>query len=412
MKTKIAIIAPELLPNWGGVGTYCIELVKRLSRDKDLEVHVITLIRRIKGSNLIYDERTISDYFDNKIVLHAISRANDNFLYNFEFQSSILRKVPAIIRDYGINLVHSQHAHMSDILLKMKNPNMSIPAVTTVHSTVKSQFEGIKACNQKWSEMDSSEKYEIAFYYFLISCERLYLSMSRNLIFVSNWTKNHIKTKYPYVDNNGPVIHNGVDPDRFSPKKAENSTILKNISDPIVLYASRITVSRGAHILAHSISKILKSNPRTHFVFAGSGNKKPLVDILKRNNVPKEKYTILGYVDYNDLPALYAKAFAYVMPTSWENLPFKLLEAMSSGVPVITTGVGGIPEVVTNGYDGLIIDRNPKDIAEKIDLLLNDKKLAKNLGENARTTILKRFTWDSTATETKKYYFDRINDFV
>jgi glycosyltransferase involved in cell wall biosynthesis len=402
---KIALIAPEFLPNWGGVGTYCIELAKHLSGDKDVEVHIITLTRCIKGSDVTYTEADILDYFNNKIYLHIVSNAKETFAYNVGFQYQIFRKLPKIIKENGIELLHSQHAHMSDILLKLRNSTqIKIPTVTTIHSTIKTQYQGIKATNPSWLEMDPSERYEFALYPFLLAAEKFYLMNSNNLIFVSHWTENQVKTNYQFANLNTSVIHNGVDANEFSPSKSSDSDILDNIQDPIILYASRLTVARGAHVLARAIPQVLEKNRKVHFVFAGSGNVKPIHDILQANGVPKEKYTLLGYVDYRDLPSLYAKAYAYVMPTSWENLPFKLLEAMSSALPVITTNVGGIPEVIEDGSNGLFVPRNPSNIARSVIQLLNDEQLAKRLGDAARKTVLKNFTWARTVERTKEVY--------
>lgn len=403
-KLKIALIAPEFLPNWGGVGTYCIELAKRLSCDRDVEVHVVTLMRHIKGSEIDYSESDILDYFNNKICLHSVSNAKETFWYNMDFQYQILRKLGQIIRENEIDLIHSQHAHMSDFLLKFRGFTPKVPTVTTVHSTIKNQFQGIKAAYSKWSEIDSSEKYQIALYPILLAMERFYLMESNNLICVSRWTKDHVKANYQFANLTAPVIHNGVDTNRFEPSKSSGSNILNNIQDPIILYASRLTVARGAHVLAHAIPTILAKNKKVHFVFAGPGNIKPILAILKAKGVPEEKYTSMGYVDYKDLPCLYARAYAYVMPTAWENLPFKLLEAMSSAVPVITTNVGGISEVIKDGYNGFFTSRNTRGIAESVIQLLDDEQLAKRVGYNARKTVLENFTWEKTARKTKRVY--------
>lgn len=399
------------MPNWGGVGTYCVELAKHLSENKDIEVHVITLARHIKGSNIEYTESDILDYFKNKICLHIMSNAKETFLYNAEFQYQVFRKLPKVIKENGIELLHSQHAHMSDILLKLRNSSsIKIPTITTIHSTVKTQYQGIKVTNPKWSEMDPSEKYELALHPMLLAAERFYLMNSNSLIFVSHWTKNHMKANYKFANLNGPVIHNGVDANQYGPSKSSDSQILDNVTNPIILYASRLTVARGAHVLAHAIPTILAKNKKVHFVFAGSGNIKPILAILKAKSVPEEKYTFLGYVDYKDLPCLYARAYAYVMPTSWENLPFKLLEAMSSAVPVITTNVGGISEVVKDGYNGFFTSRNTRGITESVIQLLDDEQLAKKVGNNARKTVLENFTWEKTARKTKGVYESMLDE--
>ena len=83
---KIAFLAPEFLPAWGGVGTYSAELVKGLCSYDDLDIHVITPKRGVD-----YKLSKIEKYFDGKITFHNISTANDSFFYNLKFQLRVLQ---------------------------------------------------------------------------------------------------------------------------------------------------------------------------------------------------------------------------------------------------------------------------------------------------------------------------------
>lgn len=92
---NIAFLAPEFMPNWGGAGSYAIELVRYLS--KKHEVHVVTLRRQIdKGS--AYSDEKILNFFDNKIHLYTISDASDTFLYNAAFQYACFKHLPKICK--------------------------------------------------------------------------------------------------------------------------------------------------------------------------------------------------------------------------------------------------------------------------------------------------------------------------
>jgi len=401
---RTVLIAPEFIPNWGGVGTYCIELARSLSARSDIELHVVAPLRCLDVSKTSSTESEILDYFHHRVHLHLLGRANETFFYNVGFQYRTWRHLPRILKEYQIDLIHSQHAHMPDIMLKLTGMPHRVPAVTTVHSTVRNQYEGIKETGQAWSEMDTSEKYQLVLYPFLRVAEESYLRRCDERIFVSRWTRDYVLANYSLDCSTGRVIHNGVDTERFRPQESSDKPILSDISDPIILYASRLTVARGSHLLARAIPLVLKENREVHFVFAGAGDTEALLDTLEMAGVPRDKYTVLGYVDYEDLPALYRRAYGYVMPTSWENLPFKLLEAMSSGVPVVTTNVGGIPEVVQHGHNGLFAARDKKSVAERIAELLADRGLARKLGRNARNTILENFSWSVTARKTADVY--------
>lgn len=398
---KVAFLAPEFLPNWGGAGTYSIELVKYLSKKND--VHVITLRRQIEGSDVSYTDEDILNHFDNKIQLHTITDASDTFLYNAKFQYSVFRILPDLCKDYGIEIVHADVPHLSDILLKFTN--FKVPSVTTVHTVIEGHKEGIKASGLKFSEMDTSEKYTLALFPLLRLAQAFYLRRSKHLITVSNWMREILLKNYP-VTNNINVIHNGVDHKQFSPEnKNLHFELLNHINKPIVFFSSRLTVVKGLHYLIKAIPKIIEETKDVHFVFCGAGSKEPGVKMLNDEGVNPDYYTFLGYLDYRELAALYATASIYVVPTLYENLPIRILEAMSSQTPVIATNICAIPEAITNGEDGILIPpKNPDELTDSILLLLGDEKYADKLGKNARETILNRFTWDKIGMRTELVY--------
>jgi len=83
-KIKVALIAAEFLPNWGGAGTYNIRLVKHLM--DEVEFHVITPRRTIPGSNITYSAEKIQSFFDHKIGLHFIANASDKEVKVWDFR--------------------------------------------------------------------------------------------------------------------------------------------------------------------------------------------------------------------------------------------------------------------------------------------------------------------------------------
>jgi len=93
-----------------------------------------------------------------------------------------------------------------------------------------------------------------------------------------------------------------------------------------------------------------------------------------------------------------------VLPSIHEGLGLVILEAMSVGLPVVATNVGGIPEVVKDGYNGLLFEpRNWKDLAEKITFLLNDDEMRERMGKNAKKSV-HGMTWTKTAREYTRIY--------
>jgi len=117
-----------------------------------------------------------------------------------------------------------------------------------------------------------------------------------------------------------------------------------------------------------------------------TGRKRP----LKRLGLEKH-VTLTGF--RSDVANLLSCSDVVVLSSETESAPLTLLEGMSSGLPVVATRVGGIPEIVEDGVNGLLVQsKNPEAIAEKILELNSDPEMRRRLGEAARETVLERYT--------------------
>ena len=100
----------------------------------------------------------------------------------------------------------------------------------------------------------------------------------------------------------------------------------------------------------------------------------------------------------SDLPTIYPAADAFVLPTLYETFALVCLEAMASGLPVLASPVGGIEDYLRDGENGLHIQRDPKEIAAKLDQLLNDRELHARLREAGIATA-KKYEWKKVAQQ-------------
>jgi glycosyltransferase involved in cell wall biosynthesis len=403
---KVCLLSSEFLPNWGGVGTYCIELARALA-DK-IELHVVTLKREERGK-FVYSKGDIESYFNKRIFVHLLTTcsASDTFFYNGKMQLAVSKKLPNLIDTYNFDLVHTNFPQMADILLKLRG-KINVPSVTTIHTTIEGHRSGIvRACSFSglgFSKLDRSEKSVLLCSPVLKLAERLYIKKSKNFITVSNWMKERVTKDFSSISKLH-VIHNGVDLKKFSPENSKDPQILNEVSGPIILLTSRLTALKGTHLLIQAIPKILEKNKNAHFVFAGAGSKDPWIDELKKLKINASSYTFLGHVDYKLMPSLYSMADILVLPSLYENLPFGVLEAMSCELAVVASRVGGITEVITDGENGMLFSPgNVEELAKIIIMLLEDRKLRNRLGKNARQTMIKGFSWATIAENTLRVY--------
>lgn len=396
---KLCILAPEFLPIWGGVGTYVVELVKNLPKDYD--VHVLTPERTSLGlDDAKSSDYDFEEYFGDNVKVHFISKASDTFFYNLKFQFSCLKEVPKLIENEKIELIHSHTAHMPDILLQFSR--VKVPTVTTIHTTIKGQRFGTKASELKFHDLELSEKMTFLLYPALRSIENFYFKKERAYIVPSKWMSNLIKESYPKLKNmDTRVIPYLIDTNEFKPNGEER----KSDRREEILFTGRLISNKGVSYIVNAIPEVLKEHPEVKFTFIGPGYFKPYHKKLKKLGVKSKNYSFLGYKSYSEIAEYYKKADIFLAPTLYDNLPIRILEAMSSGVSVIATEVCGIPEMIESGKNGLLINpKSTKELIEGITLLLSDEKYRRKLGINARKTVEEKFSSELSIKKTMKFY--------
>jgi len=394
---KVCLLAPELLPNQGGVGNYSVELARELAKKVDLTI--VTLVRR-KG-RVTYSREEMEQYFDHRVRIYTVSEADDTFLYNARFQWAILRKLPRLLADNGFDLVHSQHAHMPDLLYGTFHH--ATPVVRTIHTTIAGQREGIRVAEVQGGTLEPSERWQVALGPFLGIAEWLTLARKEHYITVSNWMKRSLEEQ-GFIPDSVDVVYCGVDSSRFRPEARVEGSLARTSGAPVVLFSGRPTLVKGGAVLAQAIPLILREVPQAEFAFTGGGGPEFLTS-LPASESWRSHLTFLGYVPYEELPTVYASADLAVFPSFYENLPARVLELLSSGVPVVASDVGGLGEAVVSGTTGVLVPPGSAEaLAEAVVSILRDPSLRARMAAQSRASVIERFTWNRAATETLGSY--------
>ena len=396
---KLAFLAPELLPTLGGVGIYSINLIKELSKDQDLDIHVFTPAR---GDD--YDRDSVLDYFGHRIKLHNISVARDDFVYNFVFQHQVFRQLPKYHQQYKYDLIHAANlVNMPDVFLKLRS--LPVPTVTTVHTTIKGQVQGFLNTGKNPFSLAHSEKWSLAAYPFVSSLEWFYRSRSKYFITVSHKFAEILRHDYHFK---GVIeaIHNGIDLEFYDYEKAgdpyQNFPQLKG-KGTIVLYAGRLIAQKGLKLFAQAISQLKDTD--AYFVFTGRGSAEFLSSTLQQYGVSPERYTYLGFVPGDVLPSVYKLSSIFVLPSFYENFPFSLLEAMAMKVPCIASNVGAIDEIIDDGKTGLLTPAGDlESLVRNMRSLLQDEPRRKQIGEAGYEKVITRFTSGYMAERHRQFY--------
>jgi glycosyltransferase involved in cell wall biosynthesis len=176
----------------------------------------------------------------------------------------------------------------------------------------------------------------------------------------------------------------------------ENISTNKYESKFHIVYVGRLERGKGVHVLIES-ARILKDRKCDfHVSIVGTGEEiENLIELVKEKNLTT-LIELKGYIDHDNIKDIYkyANVMVHPCPSFIETFGLSIVEALSQGVPVITTKIGAQQEHIKNGYNGFLVEPNdPEQIANKLELLIKNKELLKNMSFNA-------------IVSTEKYDFD------
>jgi len=224
----------------------------------------------------------------------------------------------------------------------------------------------------------------------------IYIAISQNM------QKQFIDLGIP--QNKIRLLHNGICLKNFYPYKEK--------MDNLVLFVGRITYIKGLHILLESLPYL---KTKTHLVIIGPPSwdieyfKKMLTRIENENRKGIHKITYLGEQEPTNIIKWYQKASIFVLPSLIEAFAVVNLEALACETPVIATNVGGIPEVIHHGKNGILIPpNNPKKLAEAIQYLLDNKDLRTKLGREGRKLIMENFSYRVITRRLRRIYEEML----
>jgi glycosyltransferase involved in cell wall biosynthesis len=171
-----------------------------------------------------------------------------------------------------------------------------------------------------------------------------------------------------------------------------------------VLFMGRLGQRKGVFDLVKAFARVAPRFPLARLVCAGDGE----IDEVKRLSQTlgmAERVTCPGWLDTARTQALLASASIFVLPSYAEGLPMALLEAMSWGLPVIASPVGGIPQVVRQDDNGLLVDPGDVDaLSAALERLLAEAALRDRLGRAARQTVEKSFALPAAIARLTEIY--------
>jgi glycosyltransferase involved in cell wall biosynthesis len=369
-----------ILANWpeeeavGGVAYYTKSLVKSLSGQNQIDLHVISfgnVSKKIKEDNA---------------HIHLIKAEKIYYLLPFLALSRVSKELKKIDPD----VIHIQGSNISPYLLVGGRLRKRYPSTLIILGIVSRESKyGYGSSGNIWSFFNRiSEKY--------------YISKIPNLVVETNSIKDIVKSQ---TNSKIHVVPPGIDYIKYQDTKPENFK-----EKPDIFMVCKIEELKGIDLLIQSLPVVLKSIPELKVYIAGKGPQEEELKTMVQNLNLEDHVKFLGFISDEEKYQYYNSCKVVAVPSRWDCQPITLFEAAASGTPVVASDMSN-PEVVVDGKTGFIFEsENVNDLAKKLTLLLKDEKLLKLMSLAAKERG-RQHDWHNTAKRFVDIYQEVISDF-
>lgn len=235
---------------------------------------------------------------------------------------------------------------------------------------------------------------------------RCALSRADRVICVSDYIRRQAIQHFPEYADRFKVVFNATDPQIFRPYGEEALRQLEGVvrieaDKKYLLYVGRLAAVKGVHVLIEAFRKIHERMPEARLIIAGSSffggaartaYERELVELAEPVS---DAIVFTGYLAHEKLKYLYSAVDMVVVPSIWQDpCPLVVLEAMASGTCLAASAVGGIPEIVENDINGVLLQPGDGNaLAKAVCKLFEEPTIMHQMEKEAREKILRDYTW-------------------
>jgi len=301
------------------------------------------------------------------------------------------RRIRKILANTDYDIVHDNQSLSYGLLELQKD----FPVVSTIHHPIHRDREQAIQVAADWQHRLLARRW----YHFVRMQEKV-VDQLEHITTVSEASLRDIRD-YFGRDKNIRLILNGIDADVFRPIRTQK------VPFRIITTASSDQPIKGLRHLLEAVALTQQRYPETHLRIIGQlkkgGSNDKLIDQLNL----RQHVSFRSGISTEELVLEYNQASIAVCPSLYEGFGLPAGEAMACGLPLVSTDGGALPEVVADS--GLVVQAGDAPaLAAGIQLLFENRELAKSLGDSARQRIIEKFTWRRVAEDLTRYYHEII----
>lgn len=266
------------------------------------------------------------------------------------FDYSVVRRISLLIHEQKPDVLHS---HLN-VLPYVYLASCKVPIVHTLHSIASKEQIGVEK----------------------IFCRNIYKSRRCTPVAISPAIRKSMVKEHHISPEKIPVIFNGVDLNRYIKKIQYDIPECANI-----VHVGSLIPLKNHSMMIDAIKMVHQERPAIHVQFLGVGVSEQKLKKKVADEWLEDTIEFVGLT--SDVAGYLHQADIFMMPSQYEGMPMSLIEAMGTGLPIIASRVGGIPDMIDDGKSGLLIRPTSDELAAALIRLLNDEKLRSSLGTEA-----------------------------
>lgn len=309
------------------------------------------------------------------------------------------RAIKKLSKSYDINLIH--FIDFREALFCSSDK----PIIANVNDTYTMTLDSL--AYYKAHYFDWAARY--LFYKLSQRLEKHFIYKIRLLMANSQFTLNTLKLTYPTISNKVRVIYKSIDSTPYlHQREVESKGKAELTTHTTVLFVGTNMQRKGIITLINSANDILMQVPECKFLIVGKDRFISKYKKIAQQNDVLDKMKFLGHRSQNELYSIYQEASIFVLPSLTEAFGVAVLEAIAAGAVPVVSNVGGLPEIIQDEVNGLLVPPDdPKALTCAIIRLLKNPDLMDKLRTNGRVT-LEKFSHEEMVSKTIEVYNELI----
>ena len=385
----------------GGAWGLTHQVNKRLV-SRGQQVHLITCKPL---ESLPYEEKI------DGISFHRISvKESKNFIYLWR---AVRKRVKHILKSEKINLIHI-HNPLVAFMAILQPELWKVPKVCHFHSSWYDE-EKINQIGTETQEIPWKLQIQLQLIRLM---EWTGYAFSRNILFLSEYSKSRFLKYYPFNKAKLCVIPGGVDIEEFKPSKSKDEInsirekLKLKVEIPLLLTVRRLEQRMGLENLIYAAGILCRRNPDLKFqmVIIGKGRLKDRLEQLILEQKVSQAIQLVGFVSHETLPLYFRCADLFVLPTiAIEGFGLVTAEALASGIPVMGTPVGATEEILKQVNERLLFQNtSPEGLAKGIETFLKFPKIYYELKPKCRDLAMAQYSWETVVQKIEQEFIKLV----